>query len=54
MEKLWLKSYAPGVPAEVAFKNITLSEGLGQTAKKVPNNPALIFQGKPSTTRNWT
>jgi long-chain acyl-CoA synthetase len=46
MERQWLKSYAPGVPAEVAFKSITLSEGLSQTANRVPNNPALVFQGK--------
>jgi long-chain acyl-CoA synthetase len=49
MEKLWLKSYAPGVPADVEFKNITLPEGLSQTASRYPNNPALAFQGKTIT-----
>jgi long-chain acyl-CoA synthetase len=49
MEKLWVKSYAPGVPAEVAFKNITLAEGLSQTASRMPDNPALVFQGKTIT-----
>lgn len=49
MEKIWLKSYAPGVPAEVEFKNIGLSESLRRTARKFPGVPALIFQGKTIT-----
>ncbi len=49
MEKIWLKSYAPGVPASVNFKNTTLQEALSQTAARFPENPALIFQGKVVT-----
>jgi long-chain acyl-CoA synthetase len=46
MEKIWLKSYAPGVPAMVDFLDITLQETLTRTAKSMPSNEALLFQGK--------
>ncbi|MDQ1237869.1 MAG: long-chain acyl-CoA synthetase, partial [Thermodesulfobacteriota bacterium] len=46
MEKIWLKSYAPGIPATVNFKDIALQEALTQTAGRFPNNSALVFQGK--------
>jgi long-chain acyl-CoA synthetase len=46
MEKIWLKSYAAGVPATVDFKEITLQESLSLTAEKLPKHRALIFQGK--------
>jgi long-chain acyl-CoA synthetase len=45
MEKIWLKSYAAGVPPQIDFEKITLSEVLTRTAKRFPNNPALLFQG---------
>ncbi len=51
MEKIWLKSYAPGVPPKVNFENITLQGALSQTAARFPDNPALIFQGKVVTYR---
>ncbi|MBI5568477.1 MAG: long-chain fatty acid--CoA ligase [Desulfomonile tiedjei] len=46
MEKIWLKSYAPGVPESIDFRQLTLQEALTQTAAKYPQNRALIFQGK--------
>ncbi len=49
MEKIWLKSYAAGIPSTVDFKEITLQESLSQTAVKFPNNRALVFQGKAIT-----
>ena len=36
MEKIWLKSYANGVPAEIIFEKITLSEALTRTAERYP------------------
>jgi long-chain acyl-CoA synthetase len=45
MEKIWLKSYGAGVPPQIDFEKITLSEALTRTAKKFPDNPALLFQG---------
>jgi|GEM_PF-4438289 len=46
MEKIWLKSYTPGVPATIDFADIPLHLALTQTAARTPNNPALVFQGK--------
>lgn len=45
MEKIWLKSYAPGVPETVDFNDLTLPDALAQTAGRFPSRPALIFQG---------
>ncbi|MFH0824315.1 MAG: long-chain fatty acid--CoA ligase [Pseudomonadota bacterium] len=49
MEKIWLKSYAPGVPEKVDLKDITLQEALTRTSSRFPNNRALLFQGKVVT-----
>ncbi len=46
MEKIWLKSYTPGVPATIDFEDIPLHLALTQTATRSPKNPALVFQGK--------
>jgi long-chain acyl-CoA synthetase len=51
VEKIWLKSYAAGIPAEVDFKEITLQELLSHMATKLPGNRALIFEGKTITYR---
>ncbi len=45
-EKLWFKSYVPGVPHEVQFEKITLPEVLTKNAKQFPHVPALLFMGK--------
>jgi long-chain acyl-CoA synthetase len=49
MEKVWLKSYADGVPPEVSFEKLTLAEALARSAARFPNNPALLFQGTTVT-----
>jgi long-chain acyl-CoA synthetase len=46
MEKIWLSSYAPGVPKEMVFEKMTLSDALARTANRFPNHAALHFQGK--------
>ncbi len=46
MEKIWVGSYAEGVPESVNFRDITLHEGLTRTTAQFPDNPALIFFGK--------
>jgi long-chain acyl-CoA synthetase len=51
MEKIWLKSYASGVPAELNFEKINPSDALTRTAERFPNNTALIFQGAKITYR---
>jgi long-chain acyl-CoA synthetase len=51
MEKIWLKSYADGVPAEVVFEEITLPQALARSAERYPDKPALLFQGTTITYR---
>lgn len=46
MEKIWLNSYAPGVPASIDFEDIPLQAALSRTASRTPNDTALVFQGK--------
>jgi len=46
MEKIWLSSYAAGVPETIDFQDTTLHQALTQTAKRFPNHPALKFFGK--------
>jgi long-chain acyl-CoA synthetase len=45
-EKLWHKSYAPGVNPSLNFEKTTVSEALTRSAKDFPNNPALNYMGK--------
>ncbi|MDD3472039.1 MAG: long-chain fatty acid--CoA ligase [Syntrophaceae bacterium] len=45
MEKIWLKSYASGVPGELDFEKINPSDALSRSAERFPSNTALIFQG---------
>ena len=46
MKKIWVGSYAEGVPESVNFRDITLHEGLTRSAAQFPDQPALIFFGK--------
>ncbi len=48
MEKIWLKSYADGVPTEIVFEEIPLPQALARSAERYPDNPALLFQGTNS------
>jgi long-chain acyl-CoA synthetase len=45
-EKLWFKSYAPGVPHEIDFEKMTLPEALKRSARNYPESTALLFMGK--------
>jgi long-chain acyl-CoA synthetase len=45
-EKIWFKSYAPGVPQEIDFENMTLPEALKRSAQIYPESTALLFMGK--------
>jgi long-chain acyl-CoA synthetase len=49
MEKIWLKSYAQGVPAEISIEKITLAEALSRSAARFPDKPAVLFQGTTIT-----
>ncbi|MGC8605671.1 MAG: long-chain-fatty-acid--CoA ligase, partial [Desulfomonilaceae bacterium] len=45
MDKIWLKSYAPEVPAHINIEKINPPEALSRIAKRYPDKTALIFQG---------
>jgi long-chain acyl-CoA synthetase len=46
IERIWHKSYAPGVPFEIEFEKITMPEVLSRNAKQLPGRPALLYMGK--------
>ncbi|MFB3924775.1 MAG: long-chain fatty acid--CoA ligase [Syntrophales bacterium] len=48
-ERIWHRHYAAGVPREIDFEKITIPEVLSRTAKKFPENVALIFMGTQIT-----
>ena len=50
-ERIWHKSYAPGVPASIDYQKKTLPEGLETTAKRFPEVTAMILMGKKITYR---
>ena len=45
-EKIWHKSYAPGVKTSMDYEKTTLPEALERSAKRFPNHPALNYMGK--------
>lgn len=49
MEKIWLKQYDEGVPANLDIPNITVDKFLDDTAQRFPNNTALIFFNRKIT-----
>lgn len=50
-EKIWFKSYAPGVPRDVNYEEVTISRGFSRTVEKFPDNVALNYMGKRITFR---
>ncbi|HVL33857.1 MAG TPA: long-chain fatty acid--CoA ligase [Actinomycetota bacterium] len=51
MERIWTKSYPPGVPADLDFTPRALPELFDETVRDFPNNIALDFQGVTMTYR---
>ncbi len=45
MEKVWFKAYAPGVPREMEFEEITMSRVLSRNVEKLPEGNALNWMG---------
>jgi len=45
MEKIWLKSYAPNVPASLSYNGLSMPELLTKTAAAFPSRPAVSFLG---------
>ncbi len=52
MAKAWLRHWPEGVPQNLAYPEIPLPEILTATAKKYPNNTAIVFFGKKITYRD--
>ncbi|MFA5284286.1 MAG: long-chain fatty acid--CoA ligase [Smithellaceae bacterium] len=50
-KRLWHKSYASGVPAEINVEKITMAEVLTRTANTYPERVAVIYMGKKITYR---
>ena len=50
-DRIWHKSYAPGVPTSIDYEKITLSESLTRTANRFPDKCALVMMGKKITFR---
>ena len=48
-EKLWHKSYAPGVKKSLEYEKVTISNALSRSAKRFPDNTALNYMGKKIT-----
>jgi long-chain acyl-CoA synthetase len=45
-ERIWHKSYAPGVPPAIELERITMGEVLRRTAGQFPDRTAFIFMGR--------
>lgn len=48
-DKVWFKSYDPGVPKEIDFEDLPLHQILARTARNHPNSVALIFMNSKIT-----
>ncbi len=48
-DKLWFKSYVPGVPKTINFEKTLVTEALARSAKNFPNNTALNYMGNRIT-----
>lgn len=49
MDKPWYKFWPEGVPKSIEYPNISLGEALRETARKYPQNPAIIYFGRRIT-----
>jgi len=48
-DRIWHRSYAPGVPPSIDYEEITLHDALERTARDFPDTVALILMGKRIT-----
>jgi len=48
-DRLWHKSYAPGVKKALEYEKVTLSQALTRSAKNFPDHTALNYMGKKIT-----
>ena len=48
-EKIWHKSYAPGVKKTLDYENLTIPQALARSARNFPDHTALNYMGKKIT-----
>jgi len=48
-EKIWYKSYVPGVPKHLDYERLTIPQGLTRSAGRFGDQPALSYMGKSIT-----
>ena len=48
-ERPWVQFYEPGVPQSLVYPDVDLGGMLGETARKFPGHPALVFFGAKIT-----
>lgn len=48
-EKLWYKSYAPGVPRTIDYKKVTISQRLSENARRIPRDVIMDYMGRVIT-----
>ncbi len=51
-ERIWHKSYAPGVPWSLNYEKLTVSAGLARSARDFPHKTALNYMGARITYRD--
>lgn len=51
-ERIWHKSYAPGVKRALDYEKLTISQALTRSAGDFPNHTALNYMGKKITYRD--
>ena len=45
-ERLWYKSYVPGIRKTLEYEKISIPAGLTHTAEKFPHHTALNYMGR--------
>jgi len=45
-EKIWYKSYAPGIKPNIDYQKVTISQALTRSAENYPDKTAINFMGK--------
>jgi long-chain acyl-CoA synthetase len=51
-ERPWHKAYAPGVPAEVEIRTVTMAEALADSARRFGPNTAYVYLGRKLSYRD--
>ena len=53
-ERVWHKSYAPGVPTEIVPEKITMADVLKRVAQRHPKRSPSFTWGRRSLSASWS